>query len=122
MLHAQSMIFKIIHMKIWLSLAGLFTFLLCNGQLPDQKLLEGFDFRNVGPAGMSGRITAIDVVISDPNLIYIGSASGGVWKSDDGGITWQPIFDDQPSLAIGALKINQQNPAEIWVGTGESNP
>jgi len=88
----------------------------------DEKILEGFKFRNVGPAGMSGRITAIDVVVKEPNHIFIGSASGGVWESRNGGIEWSPIFDDQPSLAIGAIKINQQNPSEIWVGTGEGNP
>lgn len=91
-------------------------------QVFDEKILEGFDIRNIGPAGMSGRITAIDVVLSQPNHIYIGSASGGVWESTDGGVRWDPIFDDQPSLAIGAIKINQQNPSEIWVGTGEGNP
>jgi photosystem II stability/assembly factor-like uncharacterized protein len=86
------------------------------------KILEGFNFRNVGPAGMSGRITAIDVVLKEPDHIYIGSASGGVWESKNGGTEWTPIFDDQPSLSIGAIKINQQNPSEIWVGTGEGNP
>jgi photosystem II stability/assembly factor-like uncharacterized protein len=89
--------------------------------LPD-SLLKAFHIRSVGPAGMSGRITAIDVVLRDPAHIYIGSASGGVWESTDGGIDWKPIFDEQPTLAIGALKINQQNPKEIWVGTGEGNP
>lgn len=88
----------------------------------DGKILEGIHFRNVGPAGMSGRITAIDVILAEPEHIYIGSASGGVWESTDGGTTWKPIFDDQPSLAIGSIKINQQNPSEIWVGTGEGNP
>ncbi|HZV68090.1 MAG TPA: hypothetical protein VFG10_01030 [Saprospiraceae bacterium] len=92
------------------------------GQPLDEKILEGFLIRNVGPAGMSGRITAIDVVLSEPDHIYIGSASGGVWESSDGGTTWKPIFDDQPSLSIGSIKINQQNPSEIWVGTGEGNP
>jgi photosystem II stability/assembly factor-like uncharacterized protein len=107
------------------TLLTLFTFtasFFLYGQPLDEKILEGFSFRNVGPAGMSGRITAIDVVNSSPNHIYIGSASGGVWESTDGGITWNPIFDDQPSLAIGAIRINQQNPSEIWVGTGEGNP
>jgi photosystem II stability/assembly factor-like uncharacterized protein len=93
-----------------------------SAQTLDEKILEGFNIRNIGPAGMSGRITAIDVVLSDPDHIYIGAASGGVWESTDGGIDWKPIFDDQPALAIGAIKINQQNPNEIWVGTGEGNP
>jgi len=83
---------------------------------------EALKFRNIGPAGMSGRITAIDVNLRDKDHILVGSASGGVWESKNGGITWKPIFDDQPTLSIGALKINQANPSEIWVGTGEGNP
>ncbi len=78
--------------------------------------------RSIGPAGMSGRIVAIDVVLADPNIIYAGAASGGVWKSEDGGITWNPIFDDQKLINIGAVKICQSNPDIIWVGTGEGNP
>ena len=78
--------------------------------------------RSVGPAGMSGRVTAIDVVRSQPNTIIIGTASGGAWRSDDGGITWKPIFDEQPVASIGAVAIQQNNPAVIWAGTGEGNP
>lgn len=97
--------------------------------MPDsftQKLnieqLKGLNIRNIGPAGMSGRVTAIDVNLRNSDIIYIGTASGGVWKSPNGGITWDPIFDDQPVQSIGALAINQKNPSEIWVGTGEGNP
>ena len=79
-------------------------------------------FRNIGPAGMSGRITAIDVDLSNPHRIFAGAASGGVWLSENGGTSWTPIFDEQSSLAIGSIKINQKNPSEIWVGTGEGNP
>ncbi len=84
--------------------------------------LKSLKPRCIGPAGMSGRVTAIDVVATQPDHIYIGTASGGVWESLSGGTTWQPIFDKMPTQAIGALKINQHNPAEIWVGTGEGNP
>ncbi|NOT37349.1 MAG: hypothetical protein HOP11_08230 [Saprospiraceae bacterium] len=77
--------------------------------------------RNIGPAGMSGRVTAIDVDRIN-NIIYIGSASGGVWKSENKGISWKPIFDDQITQSIGSLKVNPKNPLEIWVGTGEGNP
>lgn len=83
---------------------------------------KAMKFRNIGPAGMSGRITAIDVDLSNPNRIYAGAASGGVWLSENGGVSWSPIFDEQSSLAIGSIKINQKNPSEIWVGTGEGNP
>jgi len=78
--------------------------------------------RNVGPAGMSGRVTSIDAVNSNNNIIYIGAASGGVWKTDNGGTTWSSIFDDQPILNIGAVAIQQSNPSVVWVGTGEGNP
>lgn len=53
---------------------------------------KGMQPRNIGPAGMSGRITAIDVVSSDPDVMYAGSASGGLWKSTSGGVDWKPIF------------------------------
>ena len=71
---------------------------------------------------MSGRITAIDVVTDQPDVIYAGSASGGVWKSESGGIDWKPIFDDQQSMSVGAIAIQQNNPDVVWVGTGEGNP
>ncbi len=83
---------------------------------------KAMDFRNIGPAGMSGRITAIDVDLSHPDRIFVGSASGGLWLSENGGISWEPIFDDQPALSIGSVAINQKNPDVIWVGTGEGNP
>jgi photosystem II stability/assembly factor-like uncharacterized protein len=78
--------------------------------------------RAIGPAGMSGRITAIDALMADPNFIVLGSASGGVWKTLNGGSSWTPIFDDQPILNIGSVAIQQNNSNVIWVGTGEGNP
>src|SRR6476646_4241298 len=78
--------------------------------------------RNIGPASMSGRITAIDGVTSNPNIIYIGAASGGVWKTENSGEEWTPIFDDQPLQNIGSIAIQQSNPNVVWVGTGEGNP
>lgn len=88
----------------------------------DSEQLKGLKIRNIGPAGMSGRVTAIDVDLSNPDIIYAGTASGGVWKSASGGIAWEPIFDDAPTQSVGAVAVNQSNPAEIWVGTGEGNP
>lgn len=78
--------------------------------------------RNIGPAGMSGRITAVDAVVEDPRQIWLGAASGGVWKTLNGGASWQPVFDGQPILNIGSLAIQQSNPSTVWVGTGEGNP
>ena len=92
------------------------------GQKIDAEQLKGMKIRNIGPAGMSGRVVAIDVDLTNPDIIYAGTSAGGVWRSENGGINWQPIFDDQPVQAVGALAINQQNTNEIWVGTGEGNP
>ncbi|XWN36260.1 MAG: hypothetical protein ROO71_09890 [Balneola sp.] len=88
----------------------------------NMDLLKGMEPRNVGPAGMSGRITAIDVVESNNDIMYVGSASGGVWKSESGGIKWEAIFDDYGAASIGAIDIHQKNPSIVWVGTGEGNP
>lgn len=94
--------------------------------LPAQKLsmdiMKDMKPRNIGPGGMSGRVTSIDVVLSNPDVIYVGTASGGLWKSSSGGIKWQPIFEDQPTASIGAVAVQQSNPSVIWVGTGEGNP
>ncbi|NIR43244.1 MAG: glycosyl hydrolase [Gemmatimonadetes bacterium] len=79
----------------------------------------GLRARAIGPAVMSGRIAAIDAVADNPVVIYAGAATGGVWKSDDGGITFEPIFDDH-TMSIGAVRIDPSNPDIIWVGTGES--
>ncbi len=84
--------------------------------------LHGIKARSIGPAGMSGRVTAIDVVHKNPNMIYIGTASGGLWKTTSGGITWTPIFDTMKAASIGAIAIDQNIPDIIWVGTGEGNP
>ena len=78
--------------------------------------------RNIGPAGMSGRITSVDAVVSNPDIIYIGAASGGIWKTENSGADWKPVFDDQPIQNIGALAIQQSNPSVVWAGTGEGNP
>lgn len=88
----------------------------------DTDLLENLEPRSVGPAGMSGRITSIDVHPTHKNLIYVASSAGGVWMSDDGGIYWEPIFDEQPLQSVGVVKISPSNPDIIWAGTGEGNP
>jgi photosystem II stability/assembly factor-like uncharacterized protein len=75
--------------------------------------------RHIGPATMSGRISALDAVQDDPRIIWIGSASGGLWKSENGGIKVKPVFDDY-TQSIGAIAIVQQNHDTVYVGTGES--
>ena len=85
-------------------------------------IFAGLKARSIGPANMSGRISAIDAVIADPSVIYVGAAAGGVWKSTDCGTTWTPVFDDQPVASIGAIAVYQKNPNIVWIGTGESKP
>jgi len=84
--------------------------------------LRGMWARSIGPAGMSGRITAIDAVAADPSILYVGAAAGGLWKSVNGGQTWTATFDDQPVLSIGAVAIDPRDPNIVWVGTGEGDP
>ncbi|MBU6324356.1 MAG: hypothetical protein KJS92_02615 [Bacteroidetes bacterium] len=91
-------------------------------QSPEAVMLGSMKPRNIGPSGMSGRVTSIDVVRNRPQSIVIGTASGGVWRSDDGGLEWQPLFDRQTVGSIGAVAIQQNNPSVIWAGTGEGNP
>ena len=85
-------------------------------------LIKNMKPRNIGPGGMSGRVTSIDVVESNPDIMYLGTASGGIWKSTSGGIKWEPIFEKELTASIGAIAIQQSNPSVIWAGTGEGNP
>ncbi len=79
----------------------------------------GLRARAIGPSTMSGRIAAMDAVPEYPLTIYIGSASGGVWRSRDGGLRFEPVFDDH-TMSIGAVKIDPSNHDVVWVGTGET--
>lgn len=87
----------------------------------DSGTISGLPARNIGSAEMSGRIAALAGVKEEGRTtLYVGSASGGVWKSVDGGSNFRPIFDRQRVQSIGAITIDPSNPKNIWVGTGES--
>jgi photosystem II stability/assembly factor-like uncharacterized protein/outer membrane lipoprotein-sorting protein len=87
----------------------------------DSGTISGLGARNIGSAAMSGRIAAVAAVNDGgKTTIYVGSASGGVWRSYDGGTTFKPVFDKQDVQSIGAIAIDPNNPKTIWVGTGES--
>ena len=85
-------------------------------------LLENMNVRSIGPATTSGRVTSIDAVDTPSGYILAGAASGGLWKSYSSGLTWEPIFDEEAVIGIGAVKIDPQTSDVIWVGTGEGNP
>jgi photosystem II stability/assembly factor-like uncharacterized protein len=78
--------------------------------------------RNIGPANMGGRITDVEGVPGDPGTVYVGTATGGLWKTTNWGIRWTPLFDEQETTSIGDIALDPQNPDVIWVGTGEANP
>ena len=81
--------------------------------------LAGLRLRNIGPANMSGRFVDMDVVESDPQVMYVASATGGVFRTRDSGITWEPVFEREPVHSVGDIALFQPNPNIIWVGTGE---
>lgn len=78
-------------------------------------------FREIGPAVMGGRVADIAVVANDPNIAYVGLATGGVWKTDNAFTTWEPVFDKEPVSSIGAVAVAPSDPSIVWVGTGEAN-
>jgi photosystem II stability/assembly factor-like uncharacterized protein len=87
----------------------------------DDPILRAFTWRSIGPANMGGRIDDIAVVETAPSTYYIGFATGGVWKTENNGTTFTPIFDEQPVTSIGDIAIAPSNPDVIYVGTGEAN-
>ena len=84
----------------------------------ESSQFEQLEYRHIGPVG--NRVSAVTGVPGDPNIYYFGAASGGVFKSVDGGIHWEPVFDDQPAASIGSLAIDPINTNIIWAGTGET--
>src|ERR671922_823822 len=84
--------------------------------------ISGLGARNIGSAAMSGRVSCI-AGVHEPSgkiTLFVGAASGGVWKSDDSGTRYRPIFDEQPVQSIGAIALDPKNSKNVWVGTGES--
>jgi photosystem II stability/assembly factor-like uncharacterized protein len=86
----------------------------------DPNLYNGLRWRMIGPH-RGGRTVAVSGVESQPNVYYFGGVGGGVWKTENGGVTWNPIFDSEPTASIGAISVAQSNPNVIYVGTGEAD-
>lgn len=91
-----------------------------NAQKSTSKTFQGLEFRNLGPALTSGRIADIAIHPDNENIWYVAVGSGGVWKTENSGTTWQPIFDKQTSYSIGCITIDPNNTHTIWVGSGEN--
>ena len=87
----------------------------------DVELLSALEARSIGPAGMSGRIASIAGVPGDPLVLYAGTATGGLWKTTDGGLSFEPLFDEERVASIGAVAVHPKSPEVVWIGTGEGN-
>ena len=86
------------------------------------KMLENYNWRAIGPANMGGRVTDIDGVPGDPSTFYVSGADGGIFKTTNGGVSFNPIFENQRAYSIGALTIAPSDNNILWVGTGEGDP
>ncbi|MEM9744174.1 MAG: glycosyl hydrolase [Pseudomonadota bacterium] len=88
-------------------------------ELWSEDTFTGLALRNIGPALMSGRISHIEIQPDDPATWFVAVGSGGVWRTDNAGTTWKPLFDKEASYSIGTLALDPHNSASLWVGTGE---
>ncbi|MCK5442545.1 MAG: glycosyl hydrolase, partial [Maribacter sp.] len=96
----------------------LFLVSLSSNAQTDAEVFKNLKFRFIGPEG--NRTIAIAGVPGSPMINYIGAASGGLWKTEDGGVSWKSIFDDQDVSSVGSLAVTPANPDIVWVGTGET--
>ncbi|HET7176349.1 MAG TPA: hypothetical protein VFK21_10115 [Gammaproteobacteria bacterium] len=90
-----------------------------SGQASD--VFHNLKFRDLGPAAGGGRVSAVAGIPGDPSTYYVGGASGGVWKTTDGGLSFKPIFEHEATASIGSIALAPSNPNLVWVGTGEAN-
>ena len=86
------------------------------------EMLQNYSWRAIGPANMGGRVTDIDGIPGDPSTFYVSAADGGIHKTIDGGVSFEPIFENQRAYSIGALTIAPSDNNVLWVGTGEGDP
>src|SRR3954471_18572507 len=86
----------------------------------ETKSFERLEWRSIGPANMGGRVADIEGVAGDPNIVYVATASGGLFKTTNGGVRWTPLFERQGTISIGDIALEPGNPEVIWLGAGES--
>jgi len=111
------------HLAVQLVLIFIYLLAILPSNIFAQRLspetYSSLKFRHIGPKG--NRVTAIVGQPGNQDLIYVGAASGGIWKTENGGLTWKPVFDDQDVSSIGSLALSVSDPNIVWVGTGEAN-
>lgn len=117
---------KIMQFSLFTSLVFLLSFVAlaqkkqASEDVLTKDVFDGLKFRNIGPALMSGRIADIAIHPENNNVWYVAVGSGGLWKTENSGTTWQSVFDQQNSYSMGCVTIDPSNPESIWVGTGEN--
>ena len=94
---------------------------IASGQAVNIETLNSLEWRSIGPAAMGGRISGIEGVPGNPRLLYAATGSGGLFKTINGGVTWQAIFERPETISIGDIAIDPKHPDMVWVGTGEAN-
>src|SRR3979490_2427554 len=100
---------------IWISALAANAPAALAGQASPVDKLKNLEFREIGPATMGGRIDDFAVVESNPNIVYVGTASGGVWKTTNNGMIWEPVFDKESVSTIGDIAIAPSDPSVVWV-------
>jgi photosystem II stability/assembly factor-like uncharacterized protein len=121
MKHGSKALRLIPAIAIWISVLAANAPVAPAAQASPADKLKNLEFREIGPATMGGRIDDFAVVESNPNIVYVGTASGGVWKTTNNGTTWEPVFDKESVSTIGDIAIAPSDPSIVWVGTGEPN-
>ncbi len=94
---------------------------IASGQAVNIQTLNSLEWRSIGPAAMGGRISGIEGIPGNPRLLYAATGSGGLFKTVNGGVTWQAIFERPETISIGDIAIDPKHPDVVWVGTGEAN-
>jgi hypothetical protein len=89
--------------------------------LEQASLFKGLEWRNIGPVVQGGRVVTVESVPGRPYSFYVAYASGGLWKTTNNGVTFEPLFDRQPTIVMGDVAVDPQRPDTVWVGTGENN-
>ena len=112
---------KRLHIFLLAAAAALANVILTGQAPPVADRFDGFAFRALGPGLTSGRISDVEVDPNNPSIWYVATSSGNLWKTENRGNTWTPIFEDYGSFSLGAIVVDPKDSNVVWLGTGENN-